>query len=43
MAAVDQRGRVADRHITAALDWDAGTRLNIREHDGGFERPGPGS
>ncbi|MGW6928450.1 AbrB/MazE/SpoVT family DNA-binding domain-containing protein [Lentzea sp. NPDC054927] len=34
MAAVDQRGRVADRHITVALDWDAGTRLSIREHDG---------
>ncbi|GLY49932.1 hypothetical protein [Lentzea sp. NBRC 102530] len=34
MAAVDHRGRLADRHITAALDWNAGTRLNIREHDG---------
>ena len=34
MAAVDHRGRVADRHVTAALDWNAGTRLNIREHDG---------
>ncbi|GGU15109.1 hypothetical protein [Lentzea flava] len=34
MAAVDHRGRVADRHITAALDWNAGTRLSIREHDG---------
>ena len=32
MAAVDHRGRVADRHVTAALGWDAGTRLNIREH-----------
>lgn len=34
MAAVDHRGRVADRHITAALGWNAGTRLSIREHDG---------
>src|SRR5687768_3448240 len=34
MATVDHRGRVADRHVTAALEWDAGTRLNIREHDG---------
>ncbi|HUQ54450.1 hypothetical protein [Lentzea sp.] len=34
MATVDQRGRLADRHTTAALDWNAGTRLNIREHDG---------
>jgi hypothetical protein len=34
MAAVDHRGRVADRHVTAALDWNAGTRLSIREHDG---------
>ena len=34
MAAVDHRGRVADRHVTAALEWDAGTRLNIREHGG---------
>ncbi|MDX8141539.1 hypothetical protein OG205_09430 [Lentzea sp. NBC_00516] len=34
MAAVDHRGRVADRHITAALAWDAATRLSIREHDG---------
>jgi hypothetical protein len=34
MAAVDHRGRVADRHVTAVLDWDAGTRLNIREHHG---------
>ncbi|MDX8141489.1 AbrB/MazE/SpoVT family DNA-binding domain-containing protein [Lentzea sp. BCCO 10_0061] len=34
MAAVDQRGRVADRHVTAALEWNAGTRLSIREHDG---------
>lgn len=34
MAAVDHRGRLADRHITASLDWNAGTRLNIREHDG---------
>lgn len=34
MATVDHRGRVADRHVTAALDWNAGTRLSIREHDG---------
>ncbi|GHH42240.1 hypothetical protein GCM10017774_38280 [Lentzea cavernae] len=34
MAAADQRGRVADRHVTAALEWNAGTRLSIREHDG---------
>ncbi|MET8758527.1 AbrB/MazE/SpoVT family DNA-binding domain-containing protein [Lentzea sp. NPDC004782] len=34
MAAVDHRGRVADRHVTAALDWNAGTRLSIREHHG---------
>ena len=34
IAAVDHRGRVADRHITAALDWNAGTRLSIREHNG---------
>lgn len=34
MAAVDHRGRVADRHVTAALGWDTGTRLNIREHGG---------
>ncbi|MFD5828632.1 hypothetical protein [Lentzea sp. NPDC060358] len=34
MATVDQRSRLADRHTTAALDWNAGTRLNIREHDG---------
>jgi hypothetical protein len=32
--AIDHRGRVADRHITAALAWDPGTRLSIREHDG---------
>ncbi|HEX7301576.1 MAG TPA: hypothetical protein VF330_01580 [Lentzea sp.] len=34
MVVVDQRGRLADRHVTAALGWNAGTRLNIREHDG---------
>ena len=34
MATVDHRGRVADRHVVAALDWHAGTRLSIREHDG---------
>ncbi len=34
IAAVDHRGRVADRHVTAAVDWNTGTRLNIREHDG---------
>ncbi|WP_090101079.1 hypothetical protein [Lentzea jiangxiensis] len=34
MATVDDRGRVADRYITAALGWDGSTRLSIREHDG---------
>ena len=34
MATVDQGGRLADRHTTAALNWNAGTRLNIGEHDG---------
>ncbi|MDX8056559.1 AbrB/MazE/SpoVT family DNA-binding domain-containing protein [Lentzea sp. BCCO 10_0798] len=34
MAAVDHRGRVADRHVTAALAWDVATRLSIRELDG---------
>ncbi|WP_329791926.1 AbrB/MazE/SpoVT family DNA-binding domain-containing protein [Lentzea sp. DG1S-22] len=34
MATVDDRGRVADRHIIAALGWDGSTRLSIREHDG---------
>ena len=34
MAAIDHRGRVADRHVTTALDWNAGTRLSIREHNG---------
>ena len=34
MATVDHRGRVADRHLTAALGWDADTRLSIREHEG---------
>lgn len=33
MAAIDSRGRVADRHLTTALSWNAGTRLSIREHD----------
>ncbi|SMC85732.1 hypothetical protein [Lentzea albidocapillata] len=31
---LDDCGRVADRHMTAALNWTAATRLNIREHDG---------
>jgi hypothetical protein len=34
MAAIDHCGRVADRHITAALAWDVATRLSIREHEG---------
>lgn len=34
MAAVDDRGRVADRHILSALNWDTGIRLSMREHDG---------
>ncbi|SFR27352.1 hypothetical protein SAMN04488564_11110 [Lentzea waywayandensis] len=34
VATLDDRGRVADRHMTAALNWTATTRLNIREHDG---------
>ncbi|MEU0886089.1 AbrB/MazE/SpoVT family DNA-binding domain-containing protein [Lentzea sp. NPDC005914] len=34
MGAVDDRGRVADRHLITALNWHAGTRLNMREHGG---------
>jgi hypothetical protein len=34
MATVDDRGRVADRHVTAALAWNVATRLSIREHHG---------
>ncbi|SER07531.1 hypothetical protein SAMN05216188_107303 [Lentzea xinjiangensis] len=34
VATVDERGRVADRQMTAALNWTAATRLSIREHDG---------
>jgi hypothetical protein len=34
MAAVDCRGRVADRAVLAALGWAAGTRLQIREAGG---------
>ncbi|MGI5499302.1 hypothetical protein [Lentzea sp. CA-135723] len=34
IAAVDHRGRATDRHVTAALDWNAGTRLSIHEHNG---------
>ncbi|MFC3897182.1 AbrB/MazE/SpoVT family DNA-binding domain-containing protein [Lentzea rhizosphaerae] len=34
MATLDDRGRVADRQMTAALNWTATTRLNIRHHDG---------
>ncbi|WP_330275157.1 AbrB/MazE/SpoVT family DNA-binding domain-containing protein [Lentzea sp. NBC_00516] len=34
VATVDDRGRVADRQMAAALNWTAATRLSIREHDG---------
>lgn len=34
MAAVDCRGRVADRAVLAALGWTPGTRLDIRETHG---------
>ncbi|RAS59012.1 hypothetical protein C8D87_11665 [Lentzea atacamensis] len=34
VATLDDRGRVADRQMTAALNWTAATRLSIREHDG---------
>jgi hypothetical protein len=35
MAAVDCRGRVADRVVLAALGWTPGTRLDFR-HTGGL-------
>jgi hypothetical protein len=34
IATVDNRGRVADRQMVAALNWTSATRLSIREHDG---------
>ncbi|HEX2262652.1 MAG TPA: AbrB/MazE/SpoVT family DNA-binding domain-containing protein [Pseudonocardiaceae bacterium] len=34
LAAVDCRGRVADRAVVSALGWASGTRLNIRESGG---------
>src|SRR5687768_7833211 len=34
IATLDDRGRVADRQMTAALNWTAATRLSIRAHDG---------
>ncbi|AIJ23244.1 AbrB/MazE/SpoVT family DNA-binding domain-containing protein [Amycolatopsis methanolica] len=34
MAAVDCRGRVADRTVLTALSWTPGTRLDIREAHG---------
>ncbi|GAB3572611.1 hypothetical protein GCM10027445_30420 [Amycolatopsis endophytica] len=34
MAAVDCRGRVADRTVLTALSWTPGTRLDIREARG---------
>lgn len=34
IATVDDRGRVADRQMTATLTWTAATRLSIRHHDG---------
>jgi hypothetical protein len=34
IAAVDHRGRIADRAVLAALGWSAGTRLSIREAGG---------
>lgn len=33
-AAIDHRGRIADHHLLRALDWDAATRLDIREQGG---------
>jgi anti-sigma factor RsiW len=34
IATLDDRGRVADRQMTATLNWTATTRLSIRQHDG---------
>src|SRR4051794_35117956 len=34
IAAVDCRGRIADRVVTGALGWVPGTRLSIREDCG---------
>ena len=34
VATLDDRGRVADRQMTAALNWTTTTRLSIRHHDG---------
>jgi hypothetical protein len=34
VATLDDRGRVADRQMVAALNWTAATRLSIREHGG---------
>jgi hypothetical protein len=34
VAAVDGRGRIADRVVTTALGWSPGTRLSIREDRG---------
>ncbi|MFJ5991453.1 AbrB/MazE/SpoVT family DNA-binding domain-containing protein [Lentzea sp. NPDC092896] len=34
VATVDERGRVADRQMAAALNWTTATRLSIREHHG---------
>jgi bifunctional DNA-binding transcriptional regulator/antitoxin component of YhaV-PrlF toxin-antitoxin module len=34
LAAVDDRGRIADRAVVAALGWAPGTRLDIRERQG---------
>ena len=37
MAAIDIRGRIADRHILRTLGWAPGTRLTIRETNGSLE------
>jgi bifunctional DNA-binding transcriptional regulator/antitoxin component of YhaV-PrlF toxin-antitoxin module len=34
LAAVDDRGRIADRAVVAALGWAPGSRLDIRERQG---------
>lgn len=34
MAAVDTKGRIADRQVMVALGWQPGTRLEIRESHG---------
>jgi hypothetical protein len=34
MATIDARGRVADRVVLAALAWNPGTRLQVRDGTG---------